>query len=154
MGSNVFETEVGKSFREAGCFTHKFVDGMYAARPGDFLVVHHGLNLIIEAKMTTASTFPLSGWSKIQRAMAAEITKAGGAYWLLVNWRNLGGRKGSGWAFSHRSLLTIAASRGSLSPGSLAGGLPLAGVTGGWDVSPILLATASTFARDLLREEA
>lgn len=138
MGSNVFETEVGRSFREAHCFVHKFVDGLYASRPGDFIVLWRGQGFIIEAKTTTASTFPLSGWTKSQRAHCDEVTKSGGYYWLLVNFRNAGGRKGMTMAYRAVDLQAVAAStRASLKP-SAEFGISLASQVGGWNVGPIL----------------
>jgi hypothetical protein len=139
MGHNVFETETGRSFREADCYVHKFVDGLYASRPGDFLVIHRGLALVIECKLTTEPVLRLSQWSKNQRAHADEIARAGGAYWLLVNWRMAmkdGSRKGAASAFSWPTLIAQG-SRGSLGPYT-EGGLSLVSKVGGWDVFPIL----------------
>jgi hypothetical protein len=139
MGHNVFETETGRSFRGAGCYVHKFVDGLYASRPGDFLVVHRGLALIIECKLTTEPVLRLSQWSKNQRAHADEVARAGGAYWLLVNWRTTikdGSRKGMASAFTYADLVAQGA-RGSFGPYTEVG-LSLASKPGGWYVSPIL----------------
>lgn len=137
MGSNVFEAEVGKSLRAAGAFTYKFPDGMYASRPGDFLALWKGRGLIIEAKLTTLSiSFPLSGWSKAQRAHAAEVEASGGEYWMLVNFRGANmGRGGVACAWRGTELLTMAQHRGSLSSSD---GYKLERVTGGWDMSPVL----------------
>lgn len=145
MGSNVFETEIGKSFREAGCYVHKFTDGLYASRPGDFLVIHRSIGLIIECKLTEAPSLPLSSWSHNQRAHADAIAKAGGAYWLLVNWRNIpGSRKGMASAFSWPTLIAQG-DRGSLSHYT-EGGLTLVSKAGGWDVFPILHRTRTLYA--------
>jgi hypothetical protein len=144
VGSNVFESETGKSFREAGCYVHKFTDGLYASRPGDFLVIHRSIGLIIECKLTDQPVMRLSQWSKNQRAHADEIARAGGAYWLLVNWRTApGSRKGMASAFSWPTLIAQG-DRGSLGPYT-EGGLSLVSKAGGWDVFPILHRTRTLF---------
>jgi hypothetical protein len=160
--SNVFEQELGASLRTVpGVWVHKFADGMYARRPGDFVVIHRGHGAVIEAKMVREPTFAFSGWSREQRAQAAEISASRlpaewverrarpETYWLVVNWRNRRyGPRGAVGAFPGSTLCDLSSSgfRGSLGPESaVSAHLRLPPLPPGcWDVGPLLEAISGS----------